>query len=42
MRIPLLEAVSPLLSIVNRLERVAYQAKSICDETLLHVHGRVR
>jgi phosphate transport system protein len=32
-KIPL-EALSPLMSIVNRMERVADQAKSICQETL--------
>jgi phosphate transport system protein len=37
-KIPL-EAVSPLMTIVNRLERVADQAKSICQETLYMCTG---
>jgi phosphate transport system protein len=34
-----LEALSPLMNIVNRLERVADQAKSICQETLYMCTG---
>jgi len=34
-----LEALSPLMTIVNRLERVADQAKSICQETLYMCTG---
>jgi len=34
-----LQAVSPLMTIVNRLERVADQAKSICQETLYMCTG---
>jgi phosphate transport system protein len=37
-KIPL-AAVSPLMTIVNRLERVADQAKSICQETLYMCTG---
>jgi len=37
-KIPL-SAVSPLMTIVNRLERVADQAKSICQETLYMCTG---
>jgi phosphate transport system protein len=37
-KIPL-EAVSPLMTVVNRLERVADQAKSICQETLYMCTG---
>lgn len=37
-KIPL-EAVSPLMTIVNRFERVADQAKSICQETLYMCTG---
>lgn len=37
-RMPL-EALSPLMNIVNRLERVADQAKSICQETLYMCTG---
>ncbi len=37
-KIPL-QAVSPLMTIVNRLERVADQAKSICQETLYMCTG---
>ncbi len=34
-----LEALAPLMNIVNRLERVADQAKSICQETLYMCTG---
>ncbi|MGC4090437.1 MAG: phosphate signaling complex protein PhoU [Polyangiaceae bacterium] len=34
-----LEALTPLMNIVNRLERVADQAKSICQETLYMCTG---
>ena len=34
-----LEALSPLMNVVNRLERVADQAKSICQETLYMCTG---
>jgi phosphate transport system protein len=34
-----IEALSPLMNIVNRLERVADQAKSICQETLYMCTG---
>lgn len=37
-RMPL-ESLSPLMNIVNRLERVADQAKSICQETLYMCTG---
>lgn len=37
-RMPI-EALSPLMNIVNRLERVADQAKSICQETLYMCTG---
>ena len=37
-KIPL-QAVSPLMTVVNRLERVADQAKSICQETLYMCTG---
>jgi len=35
-----LEAISPLMTIVNRMERVADQAKSICQETLYMCTGQ--